>query len=120
MRYLGFKTDRDIVSQFYDIRTLPLSEDMTEEDLHNLVAVDTIKDKDLVLAKAFEQLNMGVVRQLLQFGIKEIDVINQNEDDVLIKTLKKDPAHDENPPSRKFTSACVPATPLRPHRPARF
>lgn len=23
MRYLGFKTDRDIVSQFYDIRTLP-------------------------------------------------------------------------------------------------
>lgn len=95
MRYLGFKTDRDIVSQFYDIRTLPLSEDMTEEDLHNLVAVDTIKDKDLVLAKAFEQLNMGVVRQLLQFGIKEIDVIDQSEDDVLIKTLKKDPAHDE-------------------------
>ena len=43
MRYLGFKTDRDIVSQFYDIRTLPLSEDMTEADLHNLVAVDTIK-----------------------------------------------------------------------------
>ncbi len=86
MRYLGFKTDRDIVSQFYNIRTLPLSEDMTEEDLHNLVAVDTIKDKDLVLAKAFEQLNMGVVRQLLQFGIKKIDVIDQSEDDVLIKT----------------------------------
>ena len=80
MRYLGFKTDRDIVSQFYNIRTLPLSEDMTEEDLHNLVAVDTIKDKDLVLAKAFEQLNMGVVRQLLQFGIKKIDVIDQSED----------------------------------------
>lgn len=35
------------------------------------------------------------VRQLLQFGIKKIDVIDQSEDDVLIKTLKKDPAHDE-------------------------
>ena len=61
MRYLGFKTYRDIVSQFYDILTLPLSEDMTEEDLHNLVAVDTIKDKDLVLAKAFEQLNLSLI-----------------------------------------------------------
>ena len=29
------RDSRDIVSQFYDIRTLPLSEDMTEEDLHN-------------------------------------------------------------------------------------
>ena len=111
MRYLGFKTDRDIVSQFYDIRTLPLSEDMTEEDLHNLVAVDTIKDKDLVLAKAFEQLNMGVVRQLLQFGIKEIDVINQNEDDVLIKTLKKDPAHDEESALKEIYKRLRPGDP---------
>lgn len=111
MRYLGFKTDRDIVSQFYDIRTLPLSEDMTEEDLHNLVAVDTIKDKDLVLAKAFEQLNMGVVRQLLQFGIKEIDVIDQTEDDVLIKTLKKDPAHDEESALKEIYKRLRPGDP---------
>ena len=111
MRYLGFKTDRDIVSQFYDIRTLPLSEDMTEEDLHNLVAVDTIKDKDLVLAKAFEQLNMGVVRQLLQFGIKEIDVIDQSEDDVLIKTLKKDPAHDEESALKEIYKRLRPGDP---------
>lgn len=89
---------------------------MTEEDLHNLVAVDTIKDKDLVLAKAFEQLNMGVVRQLLQFGIKKIDVIDQSEDDVLIKTLKKDPLTTKNPPSRKSTNACVPEIPLLPLR----
>lgn len=111
MRYLGFKTDRDIVSQFYNIRTLPLSEDMTEEDLHNLVAVDTIKDKDLVLAKAFEQLNMGVVRQLLQFGIKKIDVIDQSEDDVLIKTLKKDPAHDEESALKEIYKRLRPGDP---------
>lgn len=111
MRYLGFKTDRDIVSQFYDIRTLSLSEDMTEEDLHNLVAVDTIKDKDLVLVKAFEQLNMGVVRQLLQFGIKEIDVIDQSEDDVLIKTLKKDPAHDEESALKEIYKRLRPGDP---------
>ena len=110
MRYLGFKTDRDIVSQFYNIRTLPLSEDMTEEDLHNLVAVDTIKDKDLVLAKAFEQLNMGVVRQLLQFGIKKIDVIDQSEDDVLIKTLK-DPAHDEESALKEIYKRLRPGDP---------
>ena len=43
---------------------------------------------------------MGVVRQLLQFGIKKIDVIDQSEDDVLIKTLKKDPC-------LLYTSRCV-------------
>lgn len=111
MRYLGFKTDRDIVSQFYDIRPLALSEEMTEEDLHNLVAVDTIKEKDLVLAKAFEQLNMGVVRQLLQFGIKKIDVIDQSEDDVLIKTLKKDPAHDEESALKEIYKRLRPGDP---------
>lgn len=111
MRYLGFKTDRDIVSQFYNIRTLPLSEDMTEEDLHNLVSVDTIKDKDLVLAKAFEQLNMGMVRQLLQFGIKEIDVIDQSEEDVLIKTLKKDPTHDEESALKEIYKRLRPGDP---------
>lgn len=111
MRYLGFKTDRDIVSQFYDIRTLALSEEMTEEDLHNLVAVDTIKDKDLVLAKAFEPLNMGVVRQLLQFGIKTIDVIDQSEEDVLIKTLKKDPAADEETALKEIYKRLRPGDP---------
>ncbi len=111
MRYLGFKTDRDIVGQVYNLRTLPLSEDRTEEDRHNLVAVDTIKDKDLVLAKAFEQLNMGVVRQLLQFGIKKIDVIDQSEDDVLIKTLKKDPAHDEESALKEIYKRLRPGDP---------
>ncbi len=111
MRYLGFKTDRDIISQFYDIKKLKLSEDLTEEDLHNLVSVEPHKDKDLVLVKAFEQINMGVVRQLLQFGIKEIDVIDQREDDVLIKTLKKDPSHDEESALKEIYKRLRPGDP---------
>lgn len=59
MRYLGFKTDRDIVSQFYDIRTLPLSEDMTEEDLHNLVAVDTIQGQGPRSCQGFRTAQHG-------------------------------------------------------------
>lgn len=63
---------------------------------------------------------MGVVRQLLQFGIKEIDVINQNEDDVLIKTLKKDPAHDEESALKEIYKRLRPGDPATAAQAARF
>ena len=116
MRYLGFKTDRDIISQFYDIKSLPLNENMTEEDLHNLVVIDSLNGKtaneeDTILCKAYDQLTMGIVRQLLQFGYTSVDVIDQSQDDVLIKTLKKDPSHDEDSALKEIYKRLRPGDP---------
>lgn len=95
MRVLGFPTDRDIVENFYDIKKLELSEEMDEIALSTLVTFEDIKDGDLVVARKYEPLTIGIVRQLLSFGTKEIEVIDVKEDEIIIKTLKKDPAWDE-------------------------
>lgn len=116
MRYLGYTTNREILEQFYDIHTLSISNELVEEDLHNLVSVNTVvghdsKGEKFDLVRAFEQVTLGTIHQLLEFGITEIEVIQQSEDDVLIKTLKKDPATDEESALKEIYKRLRPGDP---------
>ncbi len=95
LRALGFPTDRDLVEQFYDIEKLKLSETISEEKLTNKVLFEDILDGEVVVAKAYEPITIGIVRQLLALGQKTVQVIDSSQDEVLLKTLKKDPAFDE-------------------------
>ena len=95
LRALGYPTNRDVVSQFYSIEKLKLSEKMDEEELSSRVPFEDIMDGEVVVAKQYEPLTIGVVKQLLALGTKTIDVIDSREDEIILKTLKKDPAHDE-------------------------
>ncbi|WPX40204.1 DNA-directed RNA polymerase subunit beta [Akkermansia sp. N21116] len=111
MRYLGFTSDRDIVKQFYDIKKLDLNEDLTEEELTNLVVVESVIRDEKTIVKAFDAVTKGVVLQLLQFGVKEIEVIDQSQEEVLIKTLKKDPAKDEDSALKEIYKRLRPGDP---------
>ena len=95
LRVLGYPTDRDIVSHFYSIESLPLSEKMDEAELGHKVPFEDVLDGEIVVAKAYEPLTIGIVRQLLQLGQKKVEVIDGREDEILLKSLRKDPAFDE-------------------------
>ena len=95
LRVLGYPTDRDIVSHFYTPEALPLSEKMDEGELGHKVPFEDILDGELVVAKAYEPLTIGIVRQLLALGHKKVEVIDGREDEILLKSLRKDPAKDE-------------------------
>ena len=95
LRALGYPTERDLISQFYKIKKQKLSESMDEEELSPMVLFEDIKDGDLVVARAYDPLTIGVVRQLLALKIKTIEVIDSRDDEVLLKSLRKDPADDE-------------------------
>ncbi len=95
LRVLGFPTDRDIVSNFYNVETLKLSEKMDEGELGHKVPFEDVLDGELVVAKAYEPLTIGIVRQLLALGQKSVQVIDGREDEILLKSLRKDPAKDE-------------------------
>ncbi|MEM7146807.1 MAG: DNA-directed RNA polymerase subunit beta [Verrucomicrobiota bacterium] len=95
LRAIGFSTDEEILKQFYTIEDLKLSEKMDEEALSSKVVFEDILDGETVVAKAYEPLTIGVVRQLLTLGKKTIPVVDSKEDDILIKSLKKDPASNE-------------------------
>ena len=95
LRALGYPTERDLVSNFYNIQKLKISEKIDEESLASLMAFEDILDGEVVVARAYEPLSIGVIRQLVALGQKTIEVIDSSEDEILVKSLKKDPAHDE-------------------------
>ncbi len=95
LRAIGYPTDEDIIKEFYDIEKLKLDPTMDEAELAKKVIFNDIVDGDVIVAKAYEPLTIAVVSQLLALGIKNIPVVTASHEDLLIKSLKKDPAHDE-------------------------
>ncbi|MDB4673710.1 DNA-directed RNA polymerase subunit beta, partial [Verrucomicrobiales bacterium] len=95
LRAMGFPTDEDIVREFYKVEKLKLSEKLDEEMLSTKVMFTDVLDGEEVIAKAYEPMTIGVVRQLLELGHKGVEVVDTAEDDLIIKSLKKDPAKDE-------------------------
>ena len=95
LRALGYPSERELIEQFYKVRKLKLSESMDEEELSPMVLFEDIKDGDLVVARAYDPLTIGVVRQLLALKIKTIEVVDSRDDEILLKSLRKDPAEDE-------------------------
>jgi DNA-directed RNA polymerase subunit beta len=95
LRAIGFPDDESIIRQFYDVENLKLKENLDEEELGTKVVFTDILDGEVIIAKSYEPLTIGVIRQLMELGHKTIPVVDTREDDVLIKSLKKDPARDE-------------------------
>jgi len=97
LRALDYSTDEEIISLFYRIENLKLSEGLEENELSQKVLIKEVRDTanaDLVVARAFEPLTKGVVRQLLDLGLKTVEVVDIRVDDTILKCLKKDPAKD--------------------------
>ena len=97
LRALDYSTDEEIISLFYRIENLKLAENLEENELSQKVLIKEVRDTanaDLVVARAFEPLTKGVVRQLLDLGLKTVEVVDIRVDDTILKCLKKDPAKD--------------------------
>ena len=97
LRALDYSTDEEIISLFYRIESLKLAEDLEENELSQKVLIQEVRDTanaDLVVARAFEPLTKGVVRQLLDLGMKSAEVVDIRVDDTILKCLKKDPTKD--------------------------
>jgi DNA-directed RNA polymerase subunit beta len=98
LRTIGYPKDEDIIKLFYSISELNLHRELDEEKLNNRVLTEDIVDaeKNLVVARAFEPLSKLIVRQLLDQKIDKVKVIDTSADDgIIIKSLKKDPARNE-------------------------
>jgi len=96
LRVIGYAKDEDILKLFYPIEELKLKENMAEDELATKVLFNDILDGELIVARAYEPLTIGVIRQLIQLGNKTIRVVSATQDDLLIASLRKDPARDED------------------------
>src|SRR5919205_882649 len=95
LRAIGFGTDEEIVKLFYDVQKLRLSNELEEEKLNTKVLLHDVRDGEITVARAFEPLTKTTVQQVLSLGIQEVDVVDTKDDDTILKSIKKDPAHDE-------------------------
>ena len=95
LRSIGFGGDGDIIKIFYNIEKLRLTNDLEEEQLSTRVLIQDVRDGEITVARAFEPLTKATVQQILTLGISEVDVVDAKDDDTIIKSIKKDPAHDE-------------------------
>ncbi len=97
LRALGYSTDEEIIKLFYTIEEFKLKADLEDDVIGTKVLVKEIRDPenpDTVLARAYEPLTKGGIRQLLELHIKTVSVVDIREDDSIIKCLKKDATRD--------------------------
>jgi DNA-directed RNA polymerase subunit beta len=95
LRALGFGSDEEILKIFYKFETLKLAETLDEEEIATKVLTTDVKDGEITVARAFEPLTKATIRQIMALGVKSVAVVDTSKDDSVIKSLKKDPAHDE-------------------------
>jgi DNA-directed RNA polymerase subunit beta len=96
MRTMGYSTDALMIKEFYQVENFRLTKNPDEEELSTKLPFTDVLDGEVLVARAYEPLSVSVVRQLLDLGQKTIEVIDiKTQDDTLIKSLKKDPAKDE-------------------------
>jgi len=95
LRALGYPTDEEIASLFYKIETLKLSDKLDEEEIGSKVLLADVREGDAIIARAYEPLTPAVVRDLVRAGHSSVKVIDTKEDDTIVKSLKRDPAHNE-------------------------
>jgi DNA-directed RNA polymerase subunit beta len=95
LRAIGYPTDEDIIEQFYDIEKLKIDPSINEAELANKVIFNDVLDGDMVVAKAYEPLTLATITQLHSLGVKSVPCVTASHDDLLIKSLRKDPAKNE-------------------------
>jgi len=97
LRALGYSSNEEILSLFYQIEDFSLNANLDEEMISYKVLINEVRDtanQDLVVARAFEPLTKTTVRQLLDLGIHVVNVVDIRNDDTVIRCLKKDPTRD--------------------------
>ncbi|MBC9867827.1 MAG: DNA-directed RNA polymerase subunit beta, partial [Opitutae bacterium] len=114
LRAMGYGSDVEILSLFYDIRELHLSKAMDMEIVSHYALVEDIIDANqgIVLARAFEPLTKSVLRQFGQAEVSSIRVINTSFDEgILVRALKKDPTRNEEEALKEIYKRLRPGEP---------
>jgi DNA-directed RNA polymerase subunit beta len=98
LRALGHGSDEAILKLFYQIEELKLKDFIgSAETTDKVLVADAMdKEKQLVVARAFEPLTKAAARQLLELGIDKVKIVDTSVDEgCIVRTLKKDPCKNE-------------------------
>ncbi len=95
LRAIGYDTDRDMLEAAYELRKMTPAQLLKEEDVSVYYTLTPILDEngDVVIDKAYVQLNETLVKALSDAGIKGVEYVYiPNGDNYLLNCLERDPA----------------------------
>ncbi len=94
LRAIGYETDRDIISNVYDIKSESVASLSKVKDITEYYAFEDIADSDgETLISAYSPLTEQSVHDLKLQGIKTLEVIHiPDKADYILKCLQRDPA----------------------------
>ena len=97
LRAIGYPTNRDILAECYEVKKHTVSSLLKQKDLSGYYTVDDITtDDDVLVIDELVQLTENHLKQLVDAGIKEVELVHIVEgDNYLIGCLRKDPARNE-------------------------
>jgi DNA-directed RNA polymerase subunit beta len=98
LRAMGYSSDADVLSLFYKLEEKNVKKLSDTDDVSRWVLVEDIVDADkgVVLARAFENLTKTLVKSFEKSAVKAVKVVDAGADEgAIIRSLKKDPAHNE-------------------------
>ncbi len=99
LRAMGYSSDFEILSLFYEIEEIALGKVGSQDNVSRLVLVEDLVDAErgIVLARSFEPLTKTIIRAIESAGIETIRVIDTSQDEgTIIRCLKKDPARNQD------------------------
>jgi DNA-directed RNA polymerase subunit beta len=98
LRAMGYGSDGEILSLFYQIQNVKVKDVEQMESVAHMVLVEDVVDAErgVVLARSFEPLTKTNLRSFNAIGLTHIRVIDTTVDDgAIIRSIKKDPTRNE-------------------------
>ena len=94
LRAIGYESNKEILSQAFEVKTHSVSSLLKEKNLSDYYTVDDITNEDdLVILEELVQLNETHLKELQDANIKRIELVNAPESgSYLINCLRRDPA----------------------------
>lgn len=98
LRAFGHSSDYDIISLFYTVHEARIDDLLKKDSFIDLVLTDDIIDVQhgIVLARAYDNIGRTLLKSFKEAGIEKISYADTSIDNgLIIRSLKKDPAHNE-------------------------
>jgi DNA-directed RNA polymerase subunit beta len=96
LRAIGFESNKDILSQAFEVKTHSISSLLKQKDLSDFYTIDDITNEDdVVILEELIQLNETHLKELQDSGIKRIELVNAPEYGYyFINCLRRDPSRN--------------------------
>ena len=96
LRAIGFETNKDILSQVFEVKKHSISSLLKQKDLSDFYTIDDITNEDdVVILEELIQLNETHLKELQDSGIKRIELVNAPEYGYyFINCLRRDPSRN--------------------------